>query len=124
MAVDGTRKWRMIAVWVLRVLLGLIFLTIGSAKLTGAAYTIQLFAAIGWGQWFRYLTGALDVTGALLVLSQWMPFYGAVLLACSVGTAVVLSVALLHNNPAVPVALAVAVAWLTRPRRVSGGGPA
>jgi len=44
-----------------------------------------------------------------------------------VGTAVVLSLALLHNNPAAGVALfalAVAVAWLTRPRRVNGGRPA
>ena len=118
---------RSIATWVLRALLGLAFLVIGAAKLTSQLQTVQLFAAIGWGQWFRYLTGALDVTGALLVLSRWMPFYGAVVLSCSIGTAVVLSIARLHNNPAVGVALlalAVAVAWLTRPRRVVGGGPA
>jgi len=109
---------RSIATWVLRALLGVAFLVIGAAKLTSQPQTVQLFAAIGWGQWFRYLTGALDVTGALLVLSPWMPFYGAVVLGCSVGTAVVLSLALLHNNPAAGVALfalAVAVAWLTRP---------
>jgi ABC-type uncharacterized transport system permease subunit len=66
------------------------------------------------------------VVGALLVLSPWMPFFGAVLLGCSVGTAVVLSVVHLHNNPTAGVVLftfAVGVAWLTRPRGARRGEP-
>jgi putative oxidoreductase len=114
---------RSITTHTLRALLGLAFLVIGAAKLTSQMQTVQLFAAIGWGQWFRYLTGALDVMGALLVLTPWTPFCGAVLLSCTVGTAVVLSVTKLNNNPAAGVvlfALAMTVACLTRPRRVSG----
>jgi hypothetical protein len=62
---DTASKKRTIAIWALRVPLGLAFLTIGTAKLTSSLQTEQLFAAIGWGQWFRYLTGLLDVIGAL-----------------------------------------------------------
>ncbi|MGD0201721.1 MAG: DoxX family protein [Bryobacteraceae bacterium] len=112
----------MIAIWALRVSLGLAFLTIGAAKLTSSLQTVQLFAAIGWGQWFRYLTGLLDVIGALLLFVPRWTCYGGLLLACSVGSATVLYLALLHHNPAAPLALtllAATLAWLTRPRRVS-----
>jgi putative oxidoreductase len=122
MARPSARAAHPIATALLRALLGFAFLAIGVAKLTGKAYTIELFAAIGWGQWFRYFTGTLDVAGALLVLSPWLPFYGALLLACTVGTAVALSVVKLHNNPGAGVALlslALAVAWLMRPRRLA-----
>jgi hypothetical protein len=38
--VEITGRKRRIAIWVLRVLLGLAFLTIGIAKLTGTLYTV------------------------------------------------------------------------------------
>jgi putative oxidoreductase len=122
MAADAASKGRTIAVWVLRVVLGLTFLAIGAAKLTGTAQTVQLFAAIGWGQWFRYLTGLLDVAGAVLLFVPRWTFYGALVLTCTVGLATMLCLLLLHNNPAVPLALtllAATLAWVTRPRRVS-----
>lgn len=115
-------KGRAIMIWVLRVLLGLAFLAIGGAKLAGAWQTVDLFAAIGWGQWFRYLTGLLDLVGAVLLFVPRWTCYGALLLFCTVGSAFVISLALLHNNPAPALALALlaaTLAWLTRPRRVS-----
>ncbi len=84
-AAEAASKGRTIAIWVLRVVLGLTLLAIGAAKLTGAAQTVQLFAAIGWGQWFRDLTGLLDVAGAVLLFVPRWTCYGAVLLACTVG---------------------------------------
>jgi putative oxidoreductase len=70
--VQITGRKRRIAIWVLRVLLGLAFLTIGIAKLTGTLYTVQTFEAFGWGQGFRYLTALLDLAGALLVfVPRW-----------------------------------------------------
>jgi uncharacterized membrane protein YphA (DoxX/SURF4 family) len=122
MAADAGSKGRAIAVWILKVVLGLTFLAIGAVKLTGAAQTIQLFEAIGWGQWFRYLTGLLDVAGAvLLFVSRWT-CYGAVLLACTVGSATMFYLLQLHQNPTVPLALtllAATLAWVTRPRRAN-----
>jgi putative oxidoreductase len=112
---------RRIAIYVLRVLLGLAFLTIGVAKLTGTLYTVETFEAFGWGQWFRYLTGLLDLAGALLVFVPRWTFYGALLLTCTVGLATVLSLTRPTDFwPALSLTLlAATLAWLTRPRLVS-----
>ncbi len=109
-----------IAIRILRISLALAFLVIGTAKLTSSLQTVQLFAAIGWGQWFRYLTGLLDVIGALLLFVPRWTAYGALVLVCTIGLATLLNVLLLHHNPAVPVlltVLAAALAWLAWPRR-------
>ena len=52
-------KTRRMAVGVLRVLLGLFFILVK---------TVQLFDRIGWGQWFRYFTGAIVLAGGALIL--------------------------------------------------------
>jgi uncharacterized membrane protein YphA (DoxX/SURF4 family) len=116
--------------WALRVVLGLVFLLVGTTKLTSTGNTVEYFAAIGWGQWFRYLTGLLDVLGAVLLFVPRWTCYGAFLLACSAGLAAVISFTVLRGNPdwggttliAVPLVmtlLAVGLAWLTRPHRLS-----
>lgn len=93
---------------------------IGVAKLTGTLHTVQTFAAFGWGQWFRYVTGLLDLAGALLVFLPRWTFYGALLLACTVGLATVLSLTRPDFWPAfVLTLLAATLAGLTRPRRMS-----
>jgi putative oxidoreductase len=116
--VEITGRRRRIAIWVLRVLLGLAFLTIGIAKLTGTLHTVQTFEAFGWGQWFRYLTGLLDLAGALLVLVPRWTFYGALLLSCTIALATALSLRRPPDFwPALSLTLlAVTLAWLTRPR--------
>jgi putative oxidoreductase len=130
MAADAPSKWRPIAIWALRVVLGLLFLAVGSTKLTGTGNTVEYFAAIGWGQWFRYLTGLLDITGAALLFVPRWTCYGAILLACSVGSATLIALTLLRGNPMwggsemvlVPLVitlLAAVLAWLTRPHRLS-----
>jgi putative oxidoreductase len=98
-AADEPSKWRTIAIWALRVVLGLTFLAVGTTKLTGTGQTVEYFAAIGWGQWFRHVTGLLDIAGAaLLFVPQWTS-YGAIVLACSVGSATLISLTLLQGNP-------------------------
>jgi len=130
MAADLPSKWRTIAIWALRVALGLAFLAIGTTKLTGTGQTIEYFAAIGWGQWFRYLTGLLDIVGAALLFVPRWTFCGAIVLACTVGLATLISLTLLRGDPtcggsemvSVPLVLtllAAVLAWLTRPHRVS-----
>ena len=54
----------------LRALLTIAFLAAGTAKLAGAEMMIATFDAVGLGQWFRYLTGAIEVGGAILL---WLP---------------------------------------------------
>jgi putative oxidoreductase len=90
-AADKSTKERTIAIWVLRVVLGLIFLEIGTTKLTGTTGTVEYFAALGWGQWFRYVGGLLDVAGAILLFVPRWTCYGAIVLTCTVGLGTVLS---------------------------------
>jgi putative oxidoreductase len=87
MAAVMASKERTIPLWMFRVLRGLLFLAIGATKLTGTWDTVAYFATIGWGQWFRYLTGLLDVTGAALLFVPRWTFYGALILTCTVATA-------------------------------------
>ena len=66
MALSTTTKNR--AVWGVRILLALAFGAAGAAKLAGVPMMVATFDAIGWGQWFRYVTGAIEVLGAVLML--------------------------------------------------------
>ena len=54
----------------LRILLSIAFLGAGGAKLTGVDMMVMTFDQIGWGQGFRYLTGAIEVIGVALL---WLP---------------------------------------------------
>jgi putative oxidoreductase len=56
------------ALWVLQVVLAFQFAGGGLLKLTGSPELVELFAAIGAGQWLRYLVGALEVAGAVGLL--------------------------------------------------------
>ncbi|MEE4454884.1 DoxX family protein [Novosphingobium resinovorum] len=69
--------------WVIRILLALAFLAAGGAKVAGAPPMVAIFEQIGAGQWFRFVTGILEIVGGLLVprTSMW----GALLLACDGG---------------------------------------
>jgi len=121
--IETPSRNRPIAIWVLREALGLAFLTIGVAKLTGSLNTVQKFEAFGWGQWFRYVAGLLDVIRALLLFVPRRTYYGALLLACLVGLATVLSFRRPPDfYPALALTLlAATLAWLTRPREASSG---
>ena len=119
MTTGAASKARTMIFWVLRVFLGVIFLAIGTSKLTGTLGTVPYFDRIGWGQWFRYLTGVLDVTGAVLLFVPRRTFYGAVMITCVVGTAAMLAVlkpGLPLVAPLIFALLAATLAWLARPR--------
>src|SRR6266550_2022747 len=57
-----------IALWTLQMLVALAFVAAGSGKLLGSPDMVALFEAVGIGQWLRYLTGMLEVLGALLLI--------------------------------------------------------
>lgn len=71
-----------VALWVLQVLLAAAFFLFGGAKLAGAEGMVRSFEAIGVGQWFRYVTGLLEVTGAVLLLTPALAGLGGLLLLC------------------------------------------
>lgn len=105
-------------VWGVRALLALAFGVAGMAKLAGMPQMVQVFDAIGVGQWFRYVTGVVEVLSAVLVLSPAMGFFGGLLLLATMVGGVATHL-LLIGGSAVPASvlgvLAAFVTWRLRP---------
>ena len=112
-----------IALWTLQVLLALAFVAAGSGKLLGSADMIALFDAIGIGQWFRYVTGLLELLGAGLLIVPRKAAFGAVLLACVMAGAVVAHLAVLHTAATAPLVLFGLTALIAWGRRSQLTGP-
>lgn len=109
---------RNIAGWIVCVFLALLFLVFGGAKLAGAQAMVQEFDHVGLGQWFRYFTGILEVTGALGVLIPKYSRWGAMLLALVMCGALVAHFTVLRSSPAaaaVMLVIALIAAWLRSP---------
>ena len=81
---DETRSNQDVVItWILRVAVAVVFLSLGSSKFEAKSMWVKMFDRIGFGQWFRYLTGILQVAGALLVLVPRTFLLGLGLLACT-----------------------------------------
>jgi len=100
-------------VWGVRILLALAFGAAGLAKLAGVPQMVQVFDAIGFGQWFRYVTGAVEVGGALLLLAPATGFIGGLLLTVTMAGAVATHLVLIGGNPAPAIVLALLSAFVT-----------
>lgn len=56
------------AIWGSKLIPAAFFANAGVSKLLGAARQVALFDAIGLGQWFRYVTGAIEIACVVLLL--------------------------------------------------------
>jgi putative oxidoreductase len=107
--------------WILAFLLAVVFVFAGGAKLLGAPAMVQEFAQIGIGQWFRYFTGILEVTGAIGVLIPKCRFGATLQIAMVMVGATAANIWVLHLPPLAGLttfllAAALTLAWLRRPR--------
>ena len=59
---------RRIGTWTLQVIVAAAFIAAGGAKLAAVPFMVQLFAQIGLGQWFRIVTGVVEIVGAFALL--------------------------------------------------------
>jgi uncharacterized membrane protein YphA (DoxX/SURF4 family) len=108
--------------WILAVLLAVLFALVGISKLIGAPAMVKEFAQIGFGQWFRFVTGTLEVAGAVGLLIPRFRFWAALLIATIMIGATLINIWVLHVPPlarltAVLMALALVVGWLRRPQK-------
>jgi len=106
-----------IIAWILQILAAAAFLSAGTPKLMGNPMMVQMFDAIGVGQWFRYVTGGIEVGSAILLLLPGRAIFGAILLICTMIGAILTHVFVLHSPPTGPVGLLILVAiiaWLRR----------
>lgn len=69
-----------VALWIVQALAAAMFFYAGFLKLTGAPAMMDLFTAIGFGQWFRYLTGGLEILAAVLLVIPRTAVFGALLM--------------------------------------------
>lgn len=77
-----------ILIIIVQVVLGLLFVLIGSMTVAGRKMFVENFRRFGYPQWFRVVTGSLEVLGGLgLLLGIWLPWLAAL---ASAGLALVM----------------------------------
>jgi putative oxidoreductase len=105
-----------IALWVAQVALAVMLLVAGGSKLVGVTAMVTLYDAIGLGQWFRYVTGAIEVSAGVALLIPSAALFGAIPLVPMMFGAATANL-ILGRSPAVPLMLllvAAAVVWTRR----------
>ena len=114
-------KGRLIILWTLSVLTALAFIAAGGSKLAGVPAMVEIFDKVGFGQWFRYFTGLLEVTAAIGLLIPRYAFYAAVALAVVIIGAIIAQLTVLDRSLGAPVALLVitgVIGYLRKPARL------
>ena len=102
------------ALWVIQVFGAVLFFLAGFAKLAGDKQMVQKFAAIGIGQWLRYVTGLIDVASAILLLIPVLSGIGALLVVPIMIGVIVTHIVIIGGSPALPIGLLIiasVVAW-------------
>ena len=94
---SGATLWTMRS---LRILLALAFLAAGSAKLASVPMMVQVFDTLGLGQWFRYVTGVVEIVGAVALLIPSYAVLGAAWLGITMFFATLAHLFVLHTSPA------------------------
>ena len=106
-----------VGLWVAQIALACLFLLVGGSKLAGAPVMVALFEAIGVGQWFRYVTGLIEVGSAVALFVPSLALFGAVALVATMLGAIATHVFVIGGSPAVPAVLllaALVVVWARR----------
>src|SRR5207344_902348 len=105
-------------VWAFQILAAAQFFMTGLDKVSDAPVMVQLFAAVGFGQWFRYVTGTIEIVSSVLLLVPGVAALGAALLAMTMAGALIAHATVLPYSPAKVIVLLVMVSvvfWARRP---------
>jgi putative oxidoreductase len=107
-------KGKNIFLWVLQVIGAAVFFMSGFMKLSGNEQMVQMFDLIGIGQWFRYVTGVIEFSSAILLLIPALSGVGALILIPTMIGAIFTHLFIVGGSPALPIGLLIAmtiVAW-------------
>ena len=88
----------------------------GAAKLAGVASMVQLFDQIGIGQWFRIVTGIVEIVGAVALVYPGLATLGGLWLGGTMVVAVAIQI-ILHATPLPPIIFGLANAVIVYLRR-------
>ena len=116
-SIQSSRPTRRVGAWALQGIIAAAFLAAGAAKLAGVPFMVDLFAQIGIGQWFRVLTGVVEVAGAVALLIPGFASIGALWLGGTMIGAVATHLFVLHTSPVPAVVLGVLNALIVFLRR-------
>ena|SRR5881397_3595803 len=106
-----------VVLWILQVLMAAVFVMAGGAKLSGQPAMVEMYDTIGFGQWFRYVTGVIEVGSAILLLVPSLAAVGAGLLVCTMIGAIIAHYTVLHvpaTGPIILLIVTASIAWLRR----------
>ena len=98
--------------------LGLLFVAAGLVKLSGMGFMVELFSSLGFGQWLRYVTALVELTGGVLVMAGRMEYLAALALAAIMVGATAASIVVFDRSPIPPALTFVALlvlAWKRHP---------
>ena len=108
---------RRLGAWALQVVVAAAFFAAGAAKLAGGPFMNQIFDQIGVGQWFRIVTGVVEIVGAFALVYPGIAAIGGLWLGFTMVCAVAIHVFVLHSSPAPAAALLALTALIVYLRR-------
>jgi putative oxidoreductase len=108
---------RRIGTWILQGVVASAFFAAGATKLAAAPFEVQLFAQIGLGQWFRVVTGVVQIVGAFALIYPRLASIGGLWLGFTMFCAVVANLAVLHTSPVPAIVLGLLNALIVYLRR-------
>src|SRR2546422_1931200 len=97
-AIQAPSRGRVVGAWIVQGLLAAAFLAAGGAKLAGVPMMVQIFDQIGMGQWFRIVTGLVEVIGAVALVVPGFAALGAAWLGATMFFAVLTHLFVLHTR--------------------------
>ena len=107
----------LIALWFTQIAMAGMMLMSGGLKLAGVPAMVALFDAIGVGQWFRHVTGAIEVISAVALLVPSLAAFGALLLVPTMVGAIATHLFIVGGSallPAVLLTASLAITWARR----------
>ncbi len=113
-------KTRNRVLWTLQIVLGLFFVVAsGLPKLAGQSDAVRIFDEIGWGDWFRYFAGVVEISGGVGLLVPRLTWLAAAGLSVTAVLAAITQAFVLDapGNTIFPLILAVMLAWIAYERR-------
>lgn len=103
-------------IWFLRIFAALILFVEGVEKFPDTRMWVRVFEEIGFGQWFRYATGVIEVVCAVLLLVPKATYVAVPLLICTMLGALLTHVLVIGTGPhtvlvSILLASLIAIGW-------------
>ncbi len=97
--------------WTVQVLLAVVMISAGLAKLTSVDSMVRMFQEIGLGQWLRGVVGAIEVVAGVLMFSSIYSSIGAALILMTMAGAILTHLFLIGGSalPALVIGLLAAL---------------